>query len=449
MSEEITKTAEVHETAPAAAPVAGSGTPEIAGGRSESSTETTIATGKGAAGAVQNAAPDTTTESGKNDGGGVRKVVPAAADNAVPSTAKQGDGSADAGKGKQPTVTAGGGKPGSTNRLGLTILQYKGAESTLCNGCGHDAVSSHIIKACYELGIEQHLVAKLSGIGCSSKSPAYFLGRAFGFNSVHGRMPSVATGVGLANRKLILLAVSGDGDTASIGLGQYCHVIRRNLPLVYIVENNGVYGLTKGQFSATADAGAKLKSGAINEMPAIDLCGLALELGATFIARSFSGDPKQTLPLIKAALSHKGTAIIDVLSPCVTFNEHEGSTKSREWARENDVPIHSLGFVPYFEQIQVDYEPGTVKEVTLHDGSRITLKKLDREYDPTDREAARKLIDESRREKQFLTGLIYVDTDEKALQNRLNIAEEPLSTLPDSEVRPSREALAEIMEALK
>jgi 2-oxoglutarate ferredoxin oxidoreductase subunit beta len=380
-------------------------------------------------------------------------AVPASTDNGgkpgsvaqpVPPDSGKQPLSGDSGK-PTPAPTA----PRSSNRLGLTIAQYKGAESTLCNGCGHDAVSAHIIKACFELGIEQHRVAKLSGIGCSSKSPAYFLGRAFGFNAVHGRMPSVATGVNLANRGLTLLAVSGDGDTASIGLGQFCHVIRRNLPLTYIVENNGVYGLTKGQLSATADAGSRTKAGVLNELPAIDLCGLALELGATFVARSFSGDAKQMMPLIKAALAHGGTAVLDVLSPCVTFNEHEGSTKSRQWARENDVPIHALGFVPFFEQITVDYEPGTVREVTLHDGSRITLRKLDREYDPTDRDCARKLIDESRRTGQLLTGLIYVDPAKKSFPDLLALPKEPLATLPDNDVRPSPEVLREIMEALK
>ncbi|MBX9667031.1 MAG: 2-oxoacid:ferredoxin oxidoreductase subunit beta [Candidatus Obscuribacterales bacterium] len=352
--------------------------------------------------------------------------------------------------------TAGDTKPTSPpvkvpggNRLGLTVTDYRGADSTLCAGCGHDAVSSHIIKASFDLGIEQHRVAKLSGIGCSSKSPAYFLGRAFGFNSVHGRMPSVATGAGIANRNLILLAVSGDGDTASIGLGQYAHVIRRNLKMVYIVENNGVYGLTKGQFSATADLGARQKSGVLNELPPIDLCGVALEFGATFVARSFSGDPKQLQPLIKAALAHNGTAVIDVLSPCVTFNEHEGSTKSRQWARDNEIPIHSIGFVPHFDQINVDYDPGTVKEVKLHDGSRIHLKKLDRDFDPTDRAAARRLIDEATREKLFLTGLIYINPKSEGFTDLLDLPERPLGTLPDAEVRPERKVLDEIMESLR
>jgi 2-oxoglutarate/2-oxoacid ferredoxin oxidoreductase subunit beta len=236
-------------------------------------------------------------------------------------------------------------KPQSTNRIGLTLADYKGSPSTLCDGCGHDAITSQIIKAFYELGIEPHNVAKLSGIGCSSKTPAYFLNRAHGFNSTHGRMPSVATGVSLANKDLRLIGVSGDGDTASIGLGQFCHLVRRNVPMIYIVENNGVYGLTKGQFSATADLGSKLKTGVLNELPPIDLCGLAIELGCGFVARSFAGDPKQLVALLKAAASHKGTAVLDVISPCVTFNNHEGSTKSYKYANGNPAPrvgLHSI-----------------------------------------------------------------------------------------------------------
>ncbi len=338
-------------------------------------------------------------------------------------------------------------KPGA-NRIGLTQLEYKGAESTLCNGCGHDAISAHIIKACFEVGVDQSRVAKLSGIGCSSKSPAYFLGRAHGFNSVHGRMPSVATGVGLANRKLTLLAVSGDGDTASIGLGQFAHLLRRNVPMVYIVENNGVYGLTKGQFSATADVGSTLKGGEVNELPPIDLCSLALTLGCTFVARSFSGDPKQMLPLIKAALSHGGTAMIDVISPCVTFNDHEGSTKSRQVARDTEVPLHSLGYVPYFEQITVDYEPGTVREVTLHDGSKIVLKKIDRDYDPTDHAKAVEVVGKALAEKQFLTGLFYINEKKDGLQASLNLQDASLASLTEAELRPGRDVLTKVMDRL-
>ena len=238
------------------------------------------------------------------------------------------------------------------NRAGLTLADYKGAPSTLCDGCGHDAITAQIIKSFYELGIEPHKVAKMSGIGCSSKTPAYFMSRSHGFNSVHGRMPSVATGVNVANKQLHIIGVSGDGDTASIGLGQFCHMIRRNVPMIYVVENNGVYGLTKGQFSATADIGSKLKSGAVNDLRPIDLCSLAIELGCSFVARSFAGDPKQLVALLKAAGSHKGTAILDVISPCVTFNNHEGSTKSYKYAKEMETPIHELGFIPFYEQIK-------------------------------------------------------------------------------------------------
>ncbi len=339
--------------------------------------------------------------------------------------------------------------PSKTNRIGLEIVDYKGKPSTLCQGCGHDAISAHIIKACFELGVDQSQLTKLSGIGCSSKSPAYFLGRAHGFNSVHGRMPAVATGVALANSTLTLLGVSGDGDTASIGLGQFCHLMRRNVDMVYIVENNGVYGLTKGQISATADRGAKTKGGVVNDLPAIDLCGLAVELGATFVARSFSGDPKQMLPLIKAALAHKGTAIIDVLSPCVTFNEHEDSTKSRKWALEHQEALHTLGYVPSYDQIHVDYDPGTTREVMLHDGSSITLEKVGEDYDPTDRDAAVSLIQKARKEKRFLTGLLFIDTKEPDFAKQLQLPATPLAHQQDADVRPGKEVLDEIMTSLK
>lgn len=335
-----------------------------------------------------------------------------------------------------------------TNRIGLTMADYKGAPSTLCDGCGHDAITSQIIKAFYELGIAPHTVAKLSGIGCSSKTPAYFLNQAHGFNSVHGRMPSVATGAAMANHNLNLIAVSGDGDTASIGLGQFCHLVRRNVPMIYIVENNGVYGLTKGQFSATADLGSKLKTGALNELPPIDLCGLAIELGCSFVGRSFAGDPKQLVALIKAAGSHRGTAVLDVISPCVTFNNHEGSTKSYKYAKEMETPLHELGYIPFFEQITVEYEPGTVQEVEMHDGSRITLKKTGRDYDPTNSVAAMNLIKEAHAQKQFLTGLLYIDENKPNFTSQLRLGEEPLATLPESKTRPGKDALKEIMESL-
>lgn len=342
-----------------------------------------------------------------------------------------------------PKPTTGGAK----NRLGLSVIDYRGAESTLCNGCGHDAISAHITKAGFELGLEQHKVAKLSGIGCSSKTPAYFLGKAHGFNAVHGRMASVATGVSVANRQLILLGVSGDGDSASIGIGQLIHMMRRNVHMLYIVENNGVYGLTKGQFSATADVGSKLKDGRANELPPVDICGLALEMGCTFVARSFSGDPRQMLPLIKAGLAHRGTAIIDVISPCVTFNDHEGSTKSRKTARDTEEPIHELGFVPHFEQITADYEPGTTKEVKLHDGSTLLLKKLERDYDPTDRLNAIITVKKAAAAKQFLTGLFYVDESEESLVERSDLVDAPLATLPESIVRPGAAVLDQLMKS--
>ena len=335
-----------------------------------------------------------------------------------------------------------------TNRLGLTLADYKGAPSTLCDGCGHDAITSQIIKAAYDLGIQPHNVAKMSGIGCSSKTPAYFMSRAHGFNSVHGRMPSVATGASLANKQLTLLAVSGDGDTASIGLGQFCHVVRRNVPMVYIIENNGVYGLTKGQFSATADLGSKLKTGVVNELTPIDLCGLAIELGCSFVGRSFAGDPKQLISLLKAALSHEGTAVLDVISPCVTFNNHEGSTKSYKYAREAETPLHELGFVPFFEQIGVDYEPGSATEVEFHDGSKIVLKKLARDYDPTSRDRAVQTISDAAREKQFLTGLLYINEQKQSFTQIMDLVDTPLSQLPEAKLRPGKEALQEIMQSL-
>jgi len=335
------------------------------------------------------------------------------------------------------------------NRIGLTVADYKGKPSTLCDGCGHDAISSQLTKAFFELGIQPYQVAKLSGIGCSSKTPAYFLGKSHGFNGVHGRMPSLAAGTVLANRTLKAVGVSGDGDTASIGIGQFVHLLRRNLPIVYIVENNGVYGLTKGQFSATADLGSKLKTGVVNELPPIDLCTLAVELGATYVARSFAGDPKQLVALLEGALSHKGTSVLDIISPCVTFNNHPGSTKSYTWGKEHEEMLHEVGFVPYFEQINVDYEEGSALEVTLHDGSRIVLKKLERDYDPTDRTCALSLLREASEKGQFLTGLVYVDPERENFLELLDLVEEPLALLPMERLRPPQEALDEVMESLK
>src|SRR5437870_1744628 len=302
-----------------------------------------------------------------------------------------------------------------TNRIGLTVLDYRGGKTTLCAGCGHNAISERIIDAMYEMGVKPERVIKPSGIGCSSKSPAYFMSRSHSFNAVHGRMPSVATGAILANRHLLALGVSGDGDTASIGIGQFIHMLRRNLPIIYIIEDNGVYGLTKGQFSATADAGSKSKSGVINNLPAIDTCMLAVQLGASFVARSFSGDKKQLLSILKAAIAHRGTAMIDVLSPCVTFNDHEGSTKSYAYVKEHDEPSGEVNFVPFFEDITVDYDPGTTTSVTMHDGSKLYLKKVAEDYNPTDKLSAMRLMHETHSRGEFATGVLYIEPDKDNL----------------------------------
>ena len=338
---------------------------------------------------------------------------------------------------------------GDRNRAGLLRADYDGAKTTLCPGCGHNAITAGIIQAAFEASLEPHRVAKLSGIGCSSKTPAYFLGHSHGFNAVHGRMPSIATGVHVANRDLLLLGVSGDGDTASIGLGQFCHMIRRNVPVVYIIENNGVYGLTKGQFSATADVGSTMKSGKVNDLMPIDCCAIAIELGCGFVARSFSGDQKQLRPLLKAAFAHHGTAVIDVISPCVTFADHNGSTKSYAAIKESDSPLHDISYVPYFEDILVDYEPGTVREVTMPDGSHIVLKKLGEDYDPTQREGALLTLEAARREQRLLTGLLYVDPASRPYEEELELIEAPLASLTLDEARPPREALAEILESYR
>ncbi len=299
------------------------------------------------------------------------------------------------------------------------------------------------------MGVPPWRVAKLSGIGCSSKSPAYFLGLAHGFNAVHGRAPAVATGTILANHHLLGLTVAGDGDTASIGLGQFSHMLRRNVPMIYIIEDNGVYGLTKGQFSATADLGAKLKTGVVNDLPAIDCCLLGIELGASLVARSFSGDKRQFQALLKAAIAHKGLSVIDVISPCVTFNDHQGSTKSYAYVKDHDEPLQELDFVPAYEDISVEIEEGEVREVTLHDGSRIVLKKLGRDYDPTDKMRAIQTLHEAGESGHIVTGLLYVDTTRPTLIDLLNLVDEPLATLPESRVRPSPAALDEVMEELR
>ena len=336
-----------------------------------------------------------------------------------------------------------------TNRLGLQVLDYRGGKTTLCAGCGHNAISERIIDAMYEMGVQPERVLKLSGIGCSSKSPAYFMGRAHSFNSVHGRMPSVATGALLGNHTMLGLGVSGDGDTASIGMGQFVHLMRRNLPMIYIIEDNGVYGLTKGQFSATADAGSKLKTGVINDLPAIDTCTLAVQLGATFVGRSFSGDKKQLLAMIKAAIAHKGTVMLDVISPCVTFNDHEGSTKSYKYMQEHEEAITEVGFVPHFEDIAVEYDPGTTYDVAMHDGSHLRLRKLHEDYDPTSRVSAMKALMEAHERGEVLTGVFYVDTKKPSFVDLLNLVDEPLGQLAEERTRPGRQVLDEIMGRLK
>jgi len=339
--------------------------------------------------------------------------------------------------------------PRKVNRIGLEQADYKGNKTTLCAGCGHNAISERIIEAFYEMGVEPHRVVKLSGIGCSSKSPAYFLRTSYGFNAVHGRMPSVATGSVLANHQLIAVGVSGDGDTASIGVGQFVHLMRRNLPVIYIIEDNGVYGLTKGQFSATADVGSKLKTGVINDLPAIDTCALAILLGATYVARSFSGDKRQLLALIEGAVAHRGTAMLDVISPCVTFNDHEGSTKSYSYVKDHESPIEDVSFVPFFEDISVDYDPGTTTEITMHDGSRLLLKKLNSDYDPTNKGEALRMLGEAHDKDEVVTGLFYVDTKRPTFIEQLNLVDEPLATLPESRVRPPKAVLDEVMESLR
>jgi len=334
------------------------------------------------------------------------------------------------------------------NHIGLPVLEYRGGKSTLCAGCGHNAISERIIDAMYEMGVEPERVMKMSGIGCSSKSPAYFMSRAHSFNSVHGRMPSVSTGAILANHTNMLLGVSGDGDTASIGVGQFVHMMRRNLPMIYIIEDNGVYGLTKGQFSATADIGSKLKTGVINDLPAIDTCALAIQLGATFVGRSFSGDKKQLLSMLKAAIAHKGTVMLDVISQCVTFNDHEGSTKSYKFMQDHDEPVNEVGFVASFEDIEVDYDSGQVYEVEMHDGSSLRLRKLQEDYDPTDRANAVKTLMEAEANNEVLTGVFYINTEKPTFTDLLNMVDEPLATLPESLTRPPKATLDQLMTAL-
>ena len=347
------------------------------------------------------------------------------------------------------TTTAHGAAGPKLNHIGLPVIEYHGGKSTLCAGCGHNAISQRIIDAMWEMGVEPERVMKMSGIGCSSKSPAYFMSRSFSFNGVHGRMPSITTGAVLANHNMTALGISGDGDTASIGMGQFVHLMRRTLPMIYIIEDNGVYGLTKGQFSATADIGSTLKTGVINELPAIDTCAMAIQLGATFVGRSFSGDKKQLLAMLKAAIAHQGTVMIDVISPCVTFNDHEGSTKSYKFLQEYDEPINEVDFAANFDDIEVDYDSGSVYDVEMHDGSKLRLRKLLEDYDPTDKANAVRTLMEAHDKNEILTGIFYIDTQKPTFIDQLNVVDKPLATLPESLTRPPKSALDSLMANLQ
>ncbi len=336
-----------------------------------------------------------------------------------------------------------------TNQIGLERADYRGERSTLCPGCGHNTISAQIIMACFELGIPPEQIVKFSGIGCSSKSPTYFLSRSFGFNGLHGRMPSLALGAAFADRSMKVVGVSGDGDTASIGLGQFKHLIRRNLPMIYIIENNGVYGLTKGQFSATAERGLELKHQGENPFLPIDIAKEALIGNASFVARSFAGDPKQVRELLKAALSHNGTAVLDIISPCVSFNNREDTLHSYQWGRQHEAPLHDISYVPTRRAIILDeFEEGEVKEVTLHDGSVVVLKKLEHDYDPTSKWQAMKVLEESEENHYLVTGLIYVDPKQPSLYDYMDLTDEPLNRLPADKMRPSPESLQAINKSM-
>ena len=333
----------------------------------------------------------------------------------------------------------------------LPTVAFQGLPSTLCKGCGHNSITSYLIEACKSIGVNPYATVKMSGIGCSSKTPAYFLQASHGFNALHGRMPSVATGAMVANSKLLCIGVSGDGDTANIGMGQFKHVCRRNVQVVYLIENNGCYGLTKGQFSATADLNQHLRrpTGETNDLPPFDLCEEAIVGGATFVARSFAGDKKQMVPMLKAALKHKGTAVLDIISPCVTFNDFDGSTKSWDWAKEHEEPLHEVGYVPRLPEIEVEQKAGQATRVQLHDGSWITLKALNHEeHDVTDKVSALRLLAESQAKGEFLTGLVYVNSQRKDFVTMQNTVATPLALLPDEVLRPSKEVLEKIMETI-
>jgi 2-oxoglutarate/2-oxoacid ferredoxin oxidoreductase subunit beta len=335
------------------------------------------------------------------------------------------------------------------NAIGLTRRDYEGSITTLCAGCGHDSITAAMIQAFWELSVPPHRVAKLSGIGCSSKTPAYFLREAHGFNGVHGRMPALATGASAANGDLIYIGISGDGDSLSIGLGQMCHAVRRNVNLLYVLENNGVYGLTKGQFSASADPGSLSKKGEPNTMEAIDGCLLALTLGATFVARSFSGDKAQLVPIIKAGLAHRGFAFVDVISPCVTFNDHEGSTKSYAYTREHQVEVVQADFVPPAAEITTEYEPGSVRSVMLHDGGWVRLRKLAEDYDPTDRDRSFAHIREHQKAGEIATGLLYISSDSKDLHDQNDTVPIPLTELPYEMLCPGDDALQKLQQRFR
>lgn len=332
------------------------------------------------------------------------------------------------------------------NAIGLTRADYKGTVSTLCQGCGHNSITHQIIAACFELNLRPEKIMKFSGIGCSSKSPTYFLGRSFGFNGLHGRMPSLAQGAGFGDTSMRIIGVSGDGDTASIGLGQFKHLVRRNIPLTYIVENNGVYGLTKGQFSATAERGKTLKKQGTSRYLPVDICMEALISNASFVARSFAGDPKQVKELIKAALSHRGISVLDIISPCVTFYNQESSLHSYSWGKDHESHLHELSFVPPRDEILIeDFEENTVREIELHDGSTVVLKKLDKEYDPTNRWDAMHMLEEAYINDWLVTGLIYVNPDQPSMYDLYNLVDKPLNRLTQDELRPSRESLEKLM----
>ncbi|HEY6539045.1 MAG TPA: 2-oxoacid:ferredoxin oxidoreductase subunit beta [Candidatus Dormibacteraeota bacterium] len=333
-----------------------------------------------------------------------------------------------------------------TNLLGLSRDEYKGLATTLCAGCGHNSITNHIVKALYDHGVNPYRLAKMSGIGCSSKATAYFVERAHAFNAVHGRMPAVTTGAAVADRDLLFFGISGDGDTASIGLGQFCHLLRRNVDCTYLVENNGVYGLTKGQFSATADLGSVQKKGAVNQLETIDIAGLAVQLGASFVARSFSGDGAQLVPLLRAALSHRGTAVLDVISPCVTFNDHDGSTKSYQYVKEHELILQELDFIPSQHEVEVNYPEGSATEVELHDGSHLRLRKLGREHDPRDRIAALQVIDDARQRGEVVTGLLYVNPDTADLCTAERLPQTPLRDLDEAQLRLSPGQFRELLE---